>query len=150
MIYALNSIVERAGLNPAVLQEVRGSMVYIVDDDPEILRLLATVIEALGMGVTVCAGPHDLLSILNPVERGCIVIDYHMPEMSGLQLLNRLKQMQVILPAIMISGHSQEIDPRTALAAGAAAFLHKPFDLALLMDHICRAITSMSSIPPRP
>ena len=123
-------------------------MVYVIDDDPMVLQSLAELLQASGLRVTACAGPNDLMPILNPGDRGCIIIDYLMPEMNGLKLLHRLKEKQILLPVIMISGQSDPGEVDNARAAGAFEFLYKPFDAANLLEIICRAIQTMP--PPRP
>jgi len=71
---------------------------------------------------------------------GCLLLDLHMPGISGLELLRLLRARGLKHPMIVISGRRDPVQDAEALAAGASALLSKPFDDQQLLDLVTRAL----------
>lgn len=100
--------------------------VILVDDDLPVLGSLRFLLEAEGFNVDAFDSGATLL--LQPVlpDKGCFVIDYHMPEMNGLELLARLRDRRSALPAILITGDPDHSIEQKAAHAGVVLVLRKP------------------------
>jgi FixJ family two-component response regulator len=97
-------------------QQTAGPAVIIVDDDPAIRNSLAFSLQTEGIAVRLYASGEELLKDIPVCATGCLVIDYKLPEMNGLDLLAELRRRQVAAPAILITTH-----PSTAVRERAAA-----------------------------
>lgn len=115
-------------------------VVHIVDDDDAVRDSLALLLESAGATVHQYGSAEDLLGSLADLRSGCIVTDVRMPEIDGIQLMKRLAAAQVTLPVIVMTGHADVALAVTAMKAGAADFLEKPFDDQVLLDAIGAAI----------
>src|ERR1051326_265321 len=78
--------------------------VLVVDDDAAVRAALKFALEVEGFRVRLYDGPEALLADPDLPERACLVIDYRMPGIDGIELVRRLRQRQVALPALLISG----------------------------------------------
>jgi two-component system, LuxR family, response regulator FixJ len=114
--------------------------VYIVDDDDGMRRALSVLMGTIGYEVSTFASPSEFLAKLNPDQHGCVVLDVRMPEMSGLELQQRLNQSGSILPVIFITGHGDVPMAVQAMKEGAFDFLQKPFRDQELLDRINSAL----------
>lgn len=112
------------------------AIVHLVDDDEEVRRALAFLLGTAGLAVRVYESADSLLAKLSSVSGGCIVSDVRMPGMSGIQLLQVLKEKQIGLPVIIMTGHADIALAVEAMKAGAMDFLEKPFDDETLIGAI--------------
>jgi two-component system response regulator FixJ len=109
--------------------------VVIIDDDPAVRNSLKFALEVEGFAVRAYPSGADLLRETEFPADGCLVVDYKLPEMNGLDLLVELRRREVDLPAILITTHpSSEVRRRAALAG--VILIEKP----LLSDTLFRAI----------
>jgi FixJ family two-component response regulator len=90
--------------------------VIIVEDDEDLLRALTFAFETDGFGVEGYASAEALLDRAAFPERACLVLDYWLPKMNGLALLNRLREQGHELPAVLITTTTRDIERRAALA----------------------------------
>lgn len=117
----------------SVLPEVT---VFVVDDDDAVRESLAFLLKSVGLKVESFPSAQDFLKSYNPARAGCLVLDIRMPGMSGLELQEKLKQMESMLPIIFITGHGDVPMAVKAIKAGAADFVQKPFRDQELIDRI--------------
>lgn len=110
--------------------------VFVVDDDDAVRESLAFLIKSIGLKVENFASAQDFLKSYNPARAGCLVLDIRMPGMSGLELQDKLNQMNSMLPIIFITGHGDVPMAVKAIKAGAADFVQKPFRDQELIDRI--------------
>ncbi len=103
-------------------------VVHIVDDDEAVRRSLAFMLSSAGLPVRVYGSATDFLEALGDAQRGCLITDIRMPDMSGIELLRRIKERAPCLPAIVITGHGDVALAVEAMKAGAIDFIEKPFD----------------------
>ena len=110
-------------------------MVLIIDDDPAVRNSLKFALEVEGFAVRAYPTGADLLSEKDFPANGCLVVDYKLPEMNGLDLLVELRKRKIDLPAILITTHpSSEVRHRAALAG--VPLIEKP----LLNDTLFQGI----------
>jgi two-component system, LuxR family, response regulator FixJ len=114
--------------------------VCVVDDDEQVRKSLRFLIEPLGIEVLEYASAREFLERCDPHCTGCLVLDVRMPEMSGLDLQERMAAREITLPIIFISGHADVPMSVRAMKAGAFDFLVKPFNHQALIDRIQQAI----------
>ena len=113
--------------------------VFIVDDDAAVRDSLALLLSLRGYPTAVFSCAEDFLRVLDPLWRGCVVVDIRMPGMSGLELQAALAGPPAALPVIIITGHGDIAAARQAFKAAAIDFLEKPFDDDALVQAIERA-----------
>ena len=118
------------------------SNVYVVDNDEKVRLSLQWLIEPLGVHVTLCARAQDFIEVYDTAVPGCVVLDVRMPEMSGLELQERINERGWNIPIIFISGHADVPMSVRALKAGAFDFLEKPFNRQELIDRLQKAIAA--------
>ncbi len=109
------------------------STVFLVDDDDRIRTSLARALEKRGYNVTTFASAEAFLKTHDPSQPGCLVLDYGMPGLNGLELQKQLIVDNVAIPIIFISGHGGISESVQAMKAGAVDFLEKPFRQATLI-----------------
>lgn len=117
-------------------------MVYVIDDDAGMRDSLALLLSLRGFSTQVFANAADVLKAYQPDWQGCMLIDVRMPGMSGLELLQELRQRGCSVPAVIITAHGDVATARAALKARAADFLEKPIDDDILIDVLRDAINS--------
>jgi two-component system response regulator FixJ len=113
--------------------------VHIVDDDEAIRDSLRFLLELQGLTVRTYAGAAALLGTDLP-SAGCVLTDFHMPEIDGLQLQARMASRGIRLPVIVMTGHGDVPAAVRAMKAGAVDFLEKPFEEGQLLDAVRRAL----------
>lgn len=116
------------------------AVIHVVDDDQAAREGLAFLLSALGLDVRCHAGGAELLAVLDPDRPGCILADLRMPGMSGLELLDALRDRDCPLPVIMITGHGDVPAAVRAMQQGALDFLEKPVNGMALVKRVTEAI----------
>lgn len=117
-----------------------GPLVLVVDDDASISRALERLFSSAGLDVEVFASAGALLAYGLPARPACLVLDLHLPDMHGLDLLQLIRQKAPHLPAIIITGSTEPGTEPRAFQAGATAFLSKPFEEEQLLTEVRRAL----------
>ena len=104
----------------------RKSMVYVVDDDYDVRTSLRFLLETEGFDVRTFRSGSALLG--SPTRNGadCLVVDYKMAELDGLELVTRLRRLDVSTPIILITGYPDENISAKASSAGVLHVLLKP------------------------
>jgi two-component system, LuxR family, response regulator FixJ len=114
-------------------------VVLVVDDDPAVRNSLKFALEIEGFSVRLYPTGKELLDEKDMPESGCLVTDYHLPGMNGLDLLARLRDRNIRLPAILITTHpSATIRDRAALAG--VRLIEKPLLSDTLFQDIRAAL----------
>ena len=114
--------------------------VFLVDDDPAILRVLSRVIESLGLTPAAFSSADEFLTVYQPAGAACLVLDVRMPGMSGLELQRHLAAAGDSMPIIFITAHADVRMAVEAMERGAHSFLEKPIRMQELCDKIQEAI----------
>ena len=103
------------------------SRVYIVDDDERFRNSLCALIESVGLQVDGWSNPEDLLNRTSLDRPGCVVLEYRLPSLSGLEVLRILRRTSSI-PAILISAYADVQTVVAAMEMGASTVFEKPVD----------------------
>ena len=114
-------------------------IVFLVDDDPAILKALPRALRQHGLDVEPYGSASEFLDGYDD-QPGCLVLDLSMPDMTGLELQAELAQRQINIPIIFITGHGGVPESVQALRAGAIDFLEKPFLPETLLQRIEEAL----------
>jgi len=115
-------------------------VVHIVDDDEAVRQSLAFMLGSAGLPIRLYESAKVFLESLDPSLCGCLVTDVRMPEMTGIELLNRIKNRMPLIPAIVITGHGDIPLAVEAMKAGAVDFIEKPFDEEVLLKAVEAAL----------
>jgi FixJ family two-component response regulator len=115
-------------------------MVFVVDDDPAIRTALQRLIRSVGIEVQTFSSAQDFLRVSRPQVPACLVLDVRLPDLSGLNLQEKLAEAQVDLPIVFITGHGDIPMTVQAMKAGAFEFVQKPFRDQDLLDKINHAL----------
>jgi FixJ family two-component response regulator len=114
--------------------------IFIIDDDESLCRALNRLLTAVDLNVVRFASAEDFLQFTGQPEPGWLILDVHLPGLSGLELQRRLNSEGRRFPVIFITANENEQVREQALRAGAIAFLRKPFDEQSLLDVMNRAL----------
>lgn len=121
------------------------AVVHVIDDDEAMRDSLTFLVKTAGVNVRTYDSATSFLSHLPEIKSGCIVTDVRMPGLSGIDLLHRLRERQVALPVIVITGHGDVPLAVEAMKSGAMEFLEKPFDDDALLTAVKAALSSDSA-----
>jgi FixJ family two-component response regulator len=116
--------------------------VAIVDDEEPVRKALKRLLRASGLEAEGYASGKDFLDASAQREPDCVVLDLHMPAMSGLQVLRSLQAARRNIPTVIITAHDAPETRDQCIAAGAAAYLRKPLDEHILLGTISAAVTA--------
>lgn len=119
-----------------------GSVVFLVDDDDRIRASLARALDKRGFRVESYASAEAFLVGYTPQQPGCLVLDYGMPGLNGLELQKHLAAANLSVPIIFISGQGGVPESVQAMKAGAVDFLEKPFRQSELVACITTAFAT--------
>ncbi|WP_395846074.1 response regulator transcription factor [Cystobacter fuscus] len=122
--------------------------VFVVDDDPSVLRSLGRMFQVEGYTVECFAHPRRLLEREPWPGPGCVVLDLRMPELNGLELQRELRRAGWTQPIVFISAHGDLPTVERAMKTGAVAFLPKPFSTEELLAAVERAFAGDSLAGP--
>lgn len=124
--------------------EASQSSVYVIDDDESVRRSLVILLRSAGIQAQDYA---DAITFLRDLTRlaskhGCVVTDVRMPEMDGLELLQRIRESDISLPVIVMTGHGDVRMAVQAMKMGAFDFIEKPFETPAVLAAVGAALNS--------
>jgi two-component system, LuxR family, response regulator FixJ len=102
------------------------TLVIVVDDDASVANSTCRLIRSLSMQCEAFSSGADLLNSGCANEASCLILDVRMPNLDGLQLQRRIKEIRPSIPVILFSAHAGKQEEDQALRSGAVAFLRKP------------------------
>ena len=120
--------------------------VHIIDDDDAARDSLAFLLDCAGLAVRSYESAAEFLKAVPTMEHGCIITDVRMPEMSGVELIGRLKALEVADPVIVITGHADVPLAIQAMKAGVADFLEKPFSDDAILGAVRSALARRTDV----
>jgi two-component system response regulator FixJ len=115
-------------------------VVHVVDDDAAMRDSLAFLLEQAGLEARIYESATALLGAVRRLEPGCILTDVRMPEMSGIDLIRRLRAEGISFPVIVMTGHADVPLAIEAMRLGVRDFIEKPFDDDMLVSAVDAAL----------
>ena len=115
--------------------------ICIVDDDEAVRDSLSLLLESGGLA-TRSYGNADAFLAAGAQDMACLILDLHMPGISGLELLRLLRRRGLSLPVFVVSGRRDPLLDAEVQAAGATDMLSKPFDDQLLLNLVLDAVAA--------
>ncbi len=120
--------------------------VFIVDDDPSVLKGLCLLMKSVKLNVETYSSAQEFLDSYKPDQPGCLLIDMRMPGISGLELQEILHSRNILIPTIIITGYGEVTDAVQAMKKGAIDFIEKPFNGQYLLDQVHKSIAKDAQI----
>jgi len=117
-------------------------LIAIVDDEESVCRALQRLMLSVGLEVETFSSGAAFLESLKTYSPDCVVLDLHMPDMSGFEVQARLAQSGNKLPIVTITGHDTPEAQQRVMDAGAVAYLRKPMNDKALLDAVLAAVAS--------
>ena len=124
-------------------------VVHVVDDDEGQRESLAFLLRSAGIEVRNFESAKAFLDVLPGAAPGCVITDVRMPDMSGIELLRRLKELKIGVPVIVITGHGDIGLAVEAMKIGATDFFEKPFNDDLLVASVRAALLQQQDLTKR-
>ncbi len=117
----------------------------MLDDEPKMRKALRRLLGTHGFHVEEYERGDDLLAALPLHPPDCLVLDLHMPEVSGFDVLENFAAQHISIPVVVVTAHDEPGAAERARALGATAFLIKPVDASALVREIESAISRRHS-----
>ena len=115
-------------------------LIHLVDDDAAVREALALLLGTVGLRVQAWGDPRQFLDGFDRRSIGAIVLDVRMPGLSGLTVIDLLREQGSDLPVVVLTGHGTVEMCRRAFKSGAAEFLEKPVDDERLLEAVHNAV----------
>jgi len=116
------------------------ALIHIIDDDDSLRGALESLFRSVGLAARGHASVAEFMAVEREDAPGCLVLDVRMPGTSGLDFQDRLDELGIGLPAVLMSGHGDIPMSVRAMKAGAVDFLVKPFRDQDMLDAVAAAI----------
>ena len=114
--------------------------IAVIDDDASVRRALQRLLQSAGFTVETFATAREFLDADYGTQTACLVLDVHLPGMSGLQLQEYLAASGVPIPIVFITAYDDVSTRERVNRAGAVGYLRKPVDQDTLIEAMSRAI----------
>lgn len=124
---------------------LKRNLVFLVDDDPAILRSVQRLLREYGYDSLSFLSAAAFQSFGNTKEGMCVVLDINLDDQSGIEVRQCMKAAGISLPVIYITGKDSASTRTAAMESGCLAYLTKPFAAKALIDSIERASTGFSA-----
>jgi two-component system, LuxR family, response regulator FixJ len=120
------------------------AVVHVVDDDEAMRQSMAFLLRTANLEVRTYESATTFLDALPQIKIGCVVTDVRMPGMTGIDLMKRLRDLNVTMPVVVITGHGDVPLAVEAMKGGAVDFLEKPFDDQVLLAAVRAALNAQA------
>lgn len=107
--------------------------ILIVDDEERFANILARRLSLRGCACEVCYNGQQALDMIKRKDFFLILLDLHLPDMYGIEVLTQINNTGSKTPVIILTGHGTERDRRQCMQLGAYDFIHKPLGIETLM-----------------
>src|SRR5213079_1862210 len=121
--------------------------ILLVDDDPDLLRLISLRLMSVGYRVRTADSGETALGALAVARPGVVITDLRMPGIDGLQLFEAIHRQHPALPVIILTAHGTIPDAVSATQRGVFGFLTKPFDSQELLQKVAAAVRLAGDVP---
>ena len=115
-------------------------VIAVLDNEPEMRKALRRLLSCCGFHVEEYAGGDELLAALGLHAPDCLLLDLHMPGLSGFEILEALHSRRTPVPVVVITAHDEPGTAARVRELGASAYLKKPVDRDALLSAIAEAI----------
>jgi FixJ family two-component response regulator len=115
------------------------NIIAVIDDDPEMRASLETLLSAYGYDVETFDSAEAFLARASTCRAFCLIVDFHLGDITGVELARQLAADGFKFPIIFMTGHRDASMEHQAFAVGGVAFLYKPFPARTLIDAIKKA-----------
>ncbi|MGD0142641.1 MAG: response regulator [Rhizomicrobium sp.] len=123
---------------------------HIVDDDAAVRDSTQALLHSWRIPAQTYASGDDFLQKLTPATFGCIILDLHMPDISGFQMLDILRKRGCLIPVILFTGRADPATEELARQSGAVALLAKPVREDELIGLVQRLLDPNNAMGPPP
>jgi two-component system, NtrC family, sensor kinase len=120
---------------------VAGERILVIDDSSELRSLLETILPFGGYQTASAGTAQEGLEKVSQLRPDLILVDLELPDTNGLKLLEELKQRQLAIPTVMMTGYGSEGVASRALHAGALGYLVKPFTTEEVLSSVEKALS---------
>jgi len=117
-----------------------GPIVAIVDDDGAVGNAIEVLMRSVGLAARAFSSGEEFLRSPELGRTGCLVVDFDMPKMNGLDLHNNLSRLGKDIPTVLITAYPSDVIRARALQAGVICYLPKPFDESDLLNCVQAAL----------
>lgn len=107
--------------------------ILIIDDEERFANILARRLSLRGCACEVCYNGQEALDMIKRKDFFLILLDLHLPDIYGIEVLTQIKKFGSRTPVIILTGHGTEQDRRQCMQLGAYDFIHKPLGIEALM-----------------
>ena len=121
-------------------------LIAVVDDEASVRRALGRLLRAAGFESRSFATGGEFLEACRTEPPDCVVLDMHMPEMSGLEIVRRMNDSGLFLPMVLITADDESGRCQRILDEGAVAWLRKPVDGPQLIQRVAHAVRAARSV----
>lgn len=128
------------------MESICGAKLLVVDDEPDLREIIAYEFRSLGAEIFEADGAHSALKILLERPIDMIISDYLMPQGSGLHLLHGLREKQIHVPAIILTGFS-DLTREEVLGFGAKEMFFKPVKWSSLIQFVGELLQTRNPFP---
>jgi len=115
--------------------------VHIVDDDKYARESLEWLIDSVNLPVISFASGQSFLDNTDATLSGCLILDVRMPDINGMELFQKIREINYRLPVIIMTGHADVAMAVRAMKAGVFDFIEKPYNDSLMLERIQSAMT---------
>ena len=119
-------------------------VIAVLDDEPQLHKALRRLLVGHGFAVVNFEHGRDALAALEAQPMDCLLLDLHMPEFTGFDVLEGITARRITTPVIVLTGHGEPDTAQRVIALGAVAYLTKPVDEAALLSAISEATGTAS------
>ena len=123
------------------------AVVAVLDDEPRMRKALRRLLATHGFQVEDYERADAFLAAMESHPADCLVLDLHMPEVSGFDVLTAFAELHVNTPVVVITGHDEHGTSERVRSLGASAYLTKPVDESALLSAIRSALSPDQPLP---
>ena len=135
-------------MNKSIVEPIldKEQIAFIVDDDEAVRDSMSMLLETIDLPHQCFSSATEFFEYYDGTQKGCLILDISMPGMSGLELQEKLKESNSLLPIIFITGHGDIPMAVAAMRQGALDFMRKPFQEEDLISRILQAFDCEADI----
>lgn len=124
-------------------------VIYVIDDDDAVRQSIEFLLTTVRIPVRGFESARTFFDLLPQIDSGCVITDVRMPDITGIDVLRKVRETKPHLPVIVITGHGDVPLAVEAMKLGAADFLEKPFDDDLLIASVRNALSQEADAAKR-